>query len=593
MKVSSINENQVTPTSSNNQRQEGNHDELASTSTANQIPGWAQEFKQQILLELEQQKVEIDERFAPIEGYMVQKRRLMLWPEINQDILSRAPTAKRRKISKRVIWTLVIIALSIGLACHLYWNGAEYFEYKVTSEVLLDKEKVIHLPNMTTCWVPKVDWTLLTDEERKKILTTDNGKVIYPFEIPEGERESYFENLTSFMNQDNLNIQVRILLRLSELSNERYYNVTGDHKDLLLTVNTLVPSGFTFDNNITSQTTSKTGQIPSFANVPVLELEKVFSLNMYRQLARTCVDWDVRKEFNDWEAWMNAQVNNGALVSLKFYYKLWSTMSFQFSFVLLGKGDRYFPSIQHEFNPTARGISNIISYDKYVSELLPAPFEANCRDYFTEGMGSQASCVMDCQKRETVARNNTILASSRYDLNDTLDVCPMAEKHCQKLLEIVSPICQRHCSRQDCLSVYYSIRKQTTRNLTDEEQFQIALYSPTERTVRVKSTQSISLGQLMVNLGSTISSWTGLTVVAVVLGINKVISLVFMGGEAEKKKKRGRVIPPLIILSRTGSSVSRRSSSSSRQRRNHPTLIRSTGVSGQRQVSSPLAIVVD
>jgi hypothetical protein len=155
---------------------------------------------------------------------------------------------------------------------------------------------------------------------------------------------------------------------------------------------------------------------------------------------------------------------------------------------------------------------NLIKIDYTITEidLLPPPFETNCRSY-NESDNLRSLCIDECLNMRYVKNFHKVPFT-------TLQMEPVPLKHINnndvinstfaKLMDRVDHICDRSCSQPACETEHYSTYLQKEEE-SELDFFAILLQAPTLPNINVTSGQKVQLSDFMIYVTSCIGTWFG------------------------------------------------------------------------------------
>lgn len=168
---------------------------------------------------------------------------------------------------------------------------------------------------------------------------------------------------------------------------------------------------------------------------------------------------------------------------------------------------------------SAPGSAKYNMYKSYqtmlTSYLMPAPYETMCYDYKEIGFVSDAHCVQDCVYHKAMQQfelvpfsvlivwpNITMSMISAHDIKNFTVT--------EKLLKIEETCSQSLCKRKQC--EYATSMTSTEAFVADD--FSLKMTVPSQPWTNVTSSPSLNLVEFLTYVMSTISTWTGMSVMS-------------------------------------------------------------------------------
>ena len=153
--------------------------------------------------------------------------------------------------------------------------------------------------------------------------------------------------------------------------------------------------------------------------------------------------------------------------------------------------------------------------DKYLNKYLPPPYDTNCRDYDLSNFHSKGHCFESCERNGTIAKFDALIPGPTFDtkngklmkLNMRAVTDIKSEENNQ--IEIIQSYCGEACAQVECVE---NIMIPITKSVNPREGFmRITVGVPTTPTKVAQFVPNLSLTSYIVQLGSIIGFWTGLS----------------------------------------------------------------------------------
>ena len=238
------------------------------------------------------------------------------------------------------------------------------------------------------------------------------------------------------------------------------------------------------------------------------------SIQQFARGSSKCITIKLRKR----EVNQNVILSNSRpmLVSVLFFKH---SRSVDLSFYLLTPDHRVsLIDPQGEFrNPTVKPPRMFVpelTFQRHWTQLLPAPFDTDCRNYPDAGFESHDHCLDDCIKVLTTSRLGLVQASTHvYDAKELAGVERMLAKHLENETIFNSIIqireeCSTLCSQSDCERERFKPILMSTMGSRSWELAMVAVNAPNNPEIEVRANVKMNLLELIIMIFNSISFWT-------------------------------------------------------------------------------------
>jgi len=194
-----------------------------------------------------------------------------------------------------------------------------------------------------------------------------------------------------------------------------------------------------------------------------------------------------------------------------------------------------------------------ITYDEYQENLLPPPFDTDCRDYSKEGFLGQDNCYEKCVRRESLKACGKIMPSLIILPNETNPIIPSFEfaketggisssvlsggKTVKQLFNQISQSCEESCMQRDCKIHSFFPKLMTLDQNTGREDFGINNFIRHGPMTVATCLPQYSLIQFLTDVSSSLGFWFGISAWAT-LGYTKDMIAYFASQDTRKPRKK-------------------------------------------------------
>lgn len=191
------------------------------------------------------------------------------------------------------------------------------------------------------------------------------------------------------------------------------------------------------------------------------------------------------------------------------------------------------------FNPFSGIYSNdyiTLTYIKMIFNLLPYPYDTNCRDYASEGLQNAVNCIEQCLQENIILQFGKVPFSGIID--EPLNLKPISpydivNETRAKELDAIETFCKGVCKKATC-KLSYSITRMVVTY--DRAPTTVVVKVPPEPFVIIAYKPAVPLVEFITIVLSCFGTWFGVSI----LGLNPVTIL------RKRKKPTGKarkVIP--------------------------------------------------
>lgn len=153
--------------------------------------------------------------------------------------------------------------------------------------------------------------------------------------------------------------------------------------------------------------------------------------------------------------------------------------------------------------------------DRYLNKYLPPPYDTNCRDYDLSNFRSKDDCFESCERNRTIAKYEALIPGPTFDTkNEKLMKLNMRAVSDMKpeegdQIEMIESFCSGACAQVECVE---NIMVPVTKSVNPRDRLmKITVGVPTAPAKVAQFVPNLSLTSYIVQLGSIIGFWTGLS----------------------------------------------------------------------------------
>lgn len=183
-----------------------------------------------------------------------------------------------------------------------------------------------------------------------------------------------------------------------------------------------------------------------------------------------------------------------------------------------------------------------MTFQRYITQFLPVPYTSNCKTYKEEyGMESQAHAIDDCVIRESIREFNSLCCNTVVYLRDNSTDSNFSHlnsasnwtstvKKTKKSLEIQRNImkeCKARYPWPDCYNQRLVPKQKKEFIFEDIKNYEFYLYAPTNHDFYTRTYPQQSLLDLIINIGSMLAFWFGLSLLHLGFTFSDAILVVF------------------------------------------------------------------
>lgn len=178
------------------------------------------------------------------------------------------------------------------------------------------------------------------------------------------------------------------------------------------------------------------------------------------------------------------------------------------------------PVLRRNFNEedgTAK-YNAFVAYDvSLIAHNLPPPYETNCRDYLKSGLGSDTRCIQECMKTRVEKQVGkipfSVIINESYESSNK-QMVSYQDVSDAKIAENISKI-EVHCSRHMCRQKpCYQLTTITTTTEKAFSDFMVTRIVPSDPSITISSNPALDLVEYLTYVLSTISTWTGISIMS-------------------------------------------------------------------------------
>lgn len=148
-----------------------------------------------------------------------------------------------------------------------------------------------------------------------------------------------------------------------------------------------------------------------------------------------------------------------------------------------------------------------LSYKKFETYRLPPPFATNCFDYRSIGVKSAVTCINDC----VLKKYNTFTRNISWHLRAIPDTPQYQDMKLKNGENSRNSDCYTKCQKLPCYEESFETSYKVRTEDAGTDYFTIILNVPKMFT-EIRYNPKTTLISLVVNVGSSLSWWTGLSV---------------------------------------------------------------------------------
>ena len=155
-----------------------------------------------------------------------------------------------------------------------------------------------------------------------------------------------------------------------------------------------------------------------------------------------------------------------------------------------------------------------LTYQRRQTQLLPPPYDTNCRDYERQGLHSPQQCLNDCMGRKSSAQLSALLPSvqifspHQYPGVPLMHPDQMRDKRFANITGQIDKSCHRTCRQKSCASEHFQPISTTDYNFPMFSISTLFLQISGEPDIVIQTKAEMQLTELLLIMLNTISMWT-------------------------------------------------------------------------------------